>query len=531
MQILHNGAPITDVTPGGAPAYVPGFEMVPAERSDAVQGLPGSTLQVQHDGVDIGNDRPEVINVVADPARLLVTRGTGEHSNVVTVRKLAVAPPPPPEPTILLIHGDGTDGASVFTDQSGYSRTITNIGTPTSYTALKKFGSASIFFNGGHALYIPPTPRLLNFYQYDFGVEFWFRCGNVAIESMASSASANNPFGWQIRYLIDRIALTISGADVIESAPASVSIGGDFRHVALTRVDGICSLWLDGALVGTHATSQVLDADGIYFGVESSSSSFGNYFHGLLDEIRVMQGVAPYTAPFTPATAAFDDLPAKTPFAENPNLATLALASHFDGADGLVYFRDVSGNDYAMSGFGAAQVDTSQSKFGGGSLLLTDNAFVSATITAINFATATVTAECWVRITSDAANFCPMCFGTNGDDMFVQMVSGVWSVGQSAGVLFTVAETVPLNTWTHIALVRGSGTTRLYRNGVLIGSSATTPVPSTATIVSIGGRGLPAIWTHGNLDEYMLDLREKYTANFTPATTDFIPRAVWPPSP
>jgi hypothetical protein len=86
MQILHNGAPITDVTPGGAPIYVPGFEMVPAARSDAVQGMPGRMLQVRHDGVDIGNDRPAVINVVVDPAVALVTRGVGENSHVATFR-------------------------------------------------------------------------------------------------------------------------------------------------------------------------------------------------------------------------------------------------------------------------------------------------------------------------------------------------------------------------------------------------------------------------------------------------------------
>ena len=90
MQILHNSAPITAVTPGGAPIYVPGFGVQPVEPQNMIRGLPVHWLQIQADSVDAGDANPRVINVVADAERLLVTRGVGENAHVATLRALGL---------------------------------------------------------------------------------------------------------------------------------------------------------------------------------------------------------------------------------------------------------------------------------------------------------------------------------------------------------------------------------------------------------------------------------------------------------
>lgn len=122
MRILKDGQPITATTPGGAPVYVPGFETTPAARSDAVQGMPGRMLQIRQDGVDIGNDRPAVLDLIFPAASATATRGVGQNSHILTLRKL-----PPLDPlwldVLLLVQG-GT-----IEDQSSYSHPMTIIGS------------------------------------------------------------------------------------------------------------------------------------------------------------------------------------------------------------------------------------------------------------------------------------------------------------------------------------------------------------------------------------------------------------------
>lgn len=69
----------------------------PAPRDD----FPLS-VQWQADGVDLGAPNVRIINFVAALDEFLVSRGTGEQSNVITVRRL-LEPPPPPSCTRWLV--------------------------------------------------------------------------------------------------------------------------------------------------------------------------------------------------------------------------------------------------------------------------------------------------------------------------------------------------------------------------------------------------------------------------------------------
>src|SRR5215207_11724552 len=61
---------------------------------------------------------------------------------------------------------------------------------------------------------------------------------------------------------------------------------------------------------------------------------------------------------------------------------------------------------------------------------------------------------------------------------------------------------VVMGTWTHLALVRDNGTTRLYYNGVAVGTSTAVPNPPT-TGFEIGARALPVFpeFFNGTIDE------------------------------
>lgn len=51
--------------------------------------------------------------------------------------------------TLALLHMDGSDNGTTFTDSSSHGRTITRTGSPVTKTSIKKFGTSSCYFGDG----------------------------------------------------------------------------------------------------------------------------------------------------------------------------------------------------------------------------------------------------------------------------------------------------------------------------------------------------------------------------------------------
>ena len=103
--------------------------------------------------------------------------------NAVTVPEACEADPyyscgPTNDPywanVVLLLHMDGTDGSTTFTDSSSYARAMTAAGNAQIDTAEFKFGTASGLFDGtGDSV---QTPNGADFqFLGDFTVEAWVR--------------------------------------------------------------------------------------------------------------------------------------------------------------------------------------------------------------------------------------------------------------------------------------------------------------------------------------------------------------------
>jgi hypothetical protein len=81
--------------------------------------------------------------------------------------------------------------------------------------------------------------------------------------------------------------------------------------------------------------------------------------------------------------------------------------------------------------------------------------------------------------------------------------------------------TPSINTWAHIAVSRSGGSTRMFVNGVQIGSTlADTNVYKTG-ILHIGDKWRSGYSPAGLIDEVRVSKTARYTANFTPATSAF----------
>jgi hypothetical protein len=83
----------------------------------------------------------------------------------------------------------------------------------------------------------------------------------------------------------------------------------------------------------------------------------------------------------------------------------------------------------------------------------------------------------------------------------------------------TYTSTVPINTWTHIAVVRSGSTVKVYINGT---ASVTTDTQSGRIgngTVNIGADAVGGALFVGNISNFRLVSSAVYTSNFTPSTT------------
>lgn len=211
----------------------------------------------------------------------------------------------------LLLHLDGANNSTTFTDSSVNARSCSAVGNAKLTTSSPKFGTASAIFDGSGDAITATIPALGT---GDFTIEFWVNptTGSSAAYSrfiqigpnatagglwLARNASAN-----PISFLVD----TYNGSSYARALTGSATLAsGSWAHVALTRESGVWRLFINGALdvsATFTSTGNNITATGLYVG---SNDTAGESLAGQIDELRITRGVARYTAAFTAPTAAF----------------------------------------------------------------------------------------------------------------------------------------------------------------------------------------------------------------------------------
>lgn len=246
----------------------------------------------------------------------------------------------------------------------------------------------------------------------------------------------------------------------------------------------------------------------------------GNEFYlaGYLGSTRLVVGTAvysgaTYTVPTAPLTA----------------ITNTSLLLNYTNAG---IYDATSKND--LETVGNAQISTTQSKFGGSSMYFDgsgDRLFEPSNQN-YNFGTGDFTIELWAYPTSQGGH------GSSNNDCFIDFrpgANGVYGTlyifNNGTGVYWFVNSAnritggaISNGTWTHIAIARASGSTKLFINGTQSGSTYADTNNYLVSPIMIGefndGTG------GGNFQGYIDDLRitkgiARYTAAFTPPTTAF----------
>jgi hypothetical protein len=179
---------------------------------------------------------------------------------------------------------------------------------------------------------------------------------------------------------------------------------------------------------------------------------------------------------------------------------------------------------------GTGNISTTESKFGGSSYFIDDasSEYFATTNTATNFGTDNFTIEFWVYRTEDNQfDFLVDHRDTVDDDA----VALVYSSTDNNVYLYingaqrtTSSSDIPINTWTHIAIVRNAGSIALYINGTSEGTPYSNNNDFTTTNGLQVGKNILAGTspTTAYFDEVRVSNTARYTGNFTAPTTPFV---------
>ena len=209
----------------------------------------------------------------------------------------------------------------------------------------------------------------------------------------------------------------------------------------------------------------------------------------------------------------------KTVTGGDPYYSAVSLLLPMDGTSGSTTFADSSLNALTVTAVGNTQISTTQSKYGGASGYFDgsgDYLDMSGTGVATAFGTRDFTIEFWYYPLSVSVQ-------QNLVDKIGSASNAIYM--SSAGVLnYYVAgdritgATLSANTWYHIALVRYSGVTKLYVNGVQSGASYTDTNNYALNTGSprIGAAFNNTVSVNGYIDDFRISLFARYVSNFTP---------------
>lgn len=435
--------------------------------------------------------------------------------------------------TKLLLHCDGINESTTFTDSSG-AKTVTASGSTQISTSIKKFGTGSAYipnvsgidsytklllhldnnvtdsgstghtasatsitysstvkelggysavFNGASSYISVPDNADWNFGSGDFTIETWVNFNRLP-SIVGNSANIytqrdddNNAILFNVNSSDAIRFILVSSSTTLANYSYTWTPSKDlWYHLALVRNGSSLYLFIDGTLTSWSTTSTAISTSSVpnfSAAVEiGGRSDTSQWLDGYLDEYRVSKGIARWTSSFTPP-----NFPYATP---NDALVTADHADWYFGTgdftiDGWVYHNDLT-DAYVLAGQYA-----------------------------------------------DANNYWYVGKGTNSAGNKLQLYFRS-SSSDKANYVMASSSSLAISSWTHLAYVRSSSTVKIYINGVSQALTATTPISTndvgniSASLV-IGQQNTTSLFK-GYIDEFRVTKGSPlWTADFTPPTS------------
>lgn len=208
----------------------------------------------------------------------------------------------------LLLHMNGTNGSTVFTDKSINNFTVTANGNAQISTAQSKFGGASGLFDGtGDSLSIASSTAF-DLSVSNWVVEGWFRFSSrSAGMRLWGLSDGSNIAALLVDSAGDTSKLDLNHVGITSLSKSATGVLSDntWIHIAVESVSGTATIYVNGtASGGTTGSWPITGASSFRIG-ELASPYGGTAYNGYIDEFRVTKGVSRYAGNFATQTKEF----------------------------------------------------------------------------------------------------------------------------------------------------------------------------------------------------------------------------------
>ena len=427
--------------------------------------------------------------------------------------------------TTLLLNSE-TSATPFLADASVNNFALTSFGDtkPSNFNPYTP-GYYSNYFDGAGDYISVPDNVAFTMGAGDFTIECWVYLQNVAQQIFIGTCDAGGSQGSMSFVLgLDGSSYPLVGVGyggtVYKSTFGTVATTNRWYHIAGVRNGAMVNVYVDG-VKGPNLDMGALAITDSTQTVAIGRNGAGNfeYVTGYISNVRIVKGTAVYTANFTPPTS---------PLTAISGTSLLTCQSN--------RFIDNSTNAFAVTKAGEAKVssfdpfvpNSSYSTLGSVYFDGSGDYLTAPSSSAFTFGTGDFTVEGWAYVTAHNGAGANGIFqqgttsfpaNTTNTVAFGTVSSGqVWQI-YAKNTNTSSSATWNFNTWYHFAVVRSSGTTNLYINGVAVITVASDTTNYTGTYFGIGsiyGTGYSQLG-------YISDVRvvngtAVYTANFTPPT-------------
>jgi len=260
---------------------------------------------------DFGVEGTYAIELTGDAAVSDVKSGKTFYNTDTGTKETGTYVPPSDDDayTVSMLHFDGDNGGTTFTDAQG--KTWTGTGTAQTSSAQKAYGTTSLLLDGNSDYISTPDSDDFAFGTGDFTIDFWFwplEVNRNRHTIFSQYQDANN-------YIVVSLVTTnIQMLAYVDSSPvaswvmstAQLSWADRWCHVAIARSGGVPKLFVNGidqawAKTGSGVLPN-LTGD-IIIGARNIGGTIDRYAYGYIDEFRVSKGIARWTANFAPGRA------------------------------------------------------------------------------------------------------------------------------------------------------------------------------------------------------------------------------------
>jgi hypothetical protein len=406
--------------------------------------------------------------------------------------------------TVLLLHGDGTNGAqnNTFLDSSSNNFTITrnpatgpNAPTQGTFSPFSVgAGEWSNYFDGTDDRLSIANNAAFDFGTGNFTIECWFylvadataTAGGTRGANIVSVIPSSGAVNGYALYLTGNSTTTGTGI-VFENTVSNTGYFATYtatiakntwHHVAVARSGTTTKLFFNGAEVvsttlGNQTVSNYSNATNIG---ASTYTGYTSNFPGYLSNVRVVKGRAVYTSAFTPSTVPLGATSGGTNPPQGTETSLLTCQSNRFVDNGVAN----SGTGFTITRNGDVRV-TPFSPFapsaaydpavnGGSGYFDGTGDWLTAPDNAAFDLTGDFTIECWVYASSVSVTDSLVArWKTSNQEFLLWLASGTpafyFAPFSVSTALLTSSKAIAASSWNHICVTRSSNSFTMYLNG------------------------------------------------------------------